>query len=277
MVNKQTVKNEILEIINDYGLNIRSGGSRPAPLSTEDFFQVFYQNRIRHLLTQKRVGDRVLLYKIPYHFAGDIIFRYPAHHYTYLHSAYKELELFTREYHLPVPAQKITLFSTGENIPEQYGPFSLVIAFEGDFRKNESIADALSRRIKPDGQLLHFAQGEQNLKEIKALLKPFEPPRETRGRKPRERKKYSPETHFEHVREEPWMNEVKFPGLSGFLLFLFQYLSSQGVAIQDHIDYFADKISALSGENGFSFHSHYVLDVYIPKKEVAYAADQADL
>lgn len=277
MRDRQEVKNEIFEIINDYGLNVRAGESRPVPLSVEDFFKVFYQSRIRHLLTQKRVGDRILLYKIPYDFAGDIIFRYPVHHYTYLHSAYKELELFTREYRLSVPAQKITLFSTGENIPAQYGPFSLVIAFDGDFRENEAVAKTLSRRIKAGGQVLHFAEGEKNLLEIKELLTPFQEPRETRGRKPKAKKKYSPETYFEHVRREPWMNEVKFPGLSGFLLFLFQYLSSQGVAIQDHIDYFADKVSALKGDNGFAFHSHYVLDVYNPKKEVSYAADQADL
>ena len=277
MVNKQVVKNEILEIIDTYGLNIRARGSRLMPLSMDDFFKVFYQSRIRHLLAQKRVGDRVLLYKISHDFAGDIIFRYPGHQYTYLHSSYKELELFTREYHLSVPAQKITLFSTGENIPVQYGPFSLVVAFEGDFRENRAIAEALTRRIKPGGQVLHFTEGERNLQEIKELLKPFEPPRETRGRKPKEKIKYSPETHFEHVRKEPWMNEIKFPSLSGFLLFLFQYLLLQGVAIQDHIDYFAEKVSALSREKGLSFHSHYVLDIYVPKKEGAYAIDQADL
>jgi hypothetical protein len=271
MISKKSVKNEILEIINSYGLN-QGGGRTPAPAMTmDDFFKVFYRSHIRRLMTKKTVGDRVLLYKAPYPFAGDIIFRYPAHHYTYLHSVSKELELFNREFHLSVPAQKIILFSTGENIPPGFGPFSLILAFDEDFLHQEQIAKALAERLLPQGQLLHFTPGNDNFSAIKELLKPLEPSKETRGRKPKQKPSFHAEDYFNKTGEEPWKNEVTFAGVSGFLLFLFHYLSGQGAVIKDHLDYFAEAVSDL-GRKGFTFQSHYLLNIYAPKKEVAHAA-----
>ncbi len=260
-IKPEYVQNEILSIINEFGLrgNVRS---YPAAVGKNDFFRVFYHKMIKDLMTSGGIDKKVLIYKAPCDYAADIMLRFPVNDYIYLHSSYRELERFQRDYREIFDVKKQIILTTGENMPG-LKRFSTVLGFENDFEQNRSIAESIHKILKNGGYLFSFREGDYNFKTINEMIEEIKPKPETRGRKPLKKETFQITSLFSHEEAREWKNSVNFTELRFFLYFLFKYLSDNGYSIYDYIDYFAEKVCALykDGE-GFTFNAHYVLDIF---------------
>ncbi len=256
-----SVQNEILSVINEFGLgnNVKS---YPPSVGKKDLFKVFYHRNIRELLTYEGKDKRILIYKAPCDYAADIMLRFPANSYIYLHSSYREMERFQRDYRSTFDVKNTIIFSTGENLP-LLKPFDIILAFDNDFESNRDISHSLSSVMKKGAVLYSFHEGEGNFSEVDAMVAGLRPKSETRGRKPFKTDAFSVDEFFKRERSDEWVNRLAFPELRFFLYFLFKYVSDNGYSVHDHVEYFSDRICVLfSSGKGFAFNAHYVLDVF---------------